>query len=111
MNAWPMVAAALAAGAMATKAVAEEPAQPPMNDFYQAFYICEAGAFLIEYDSDKPSTATLVTGNNKRIAMKRTSAPSGVRFAGGAARFWTDGKAVTVEGSGAPFRNCRMKAR
>ena len=111
MNAWPMVAAALAAGAMATKAVAEELAQPPMNDFYQAFYVCEGAAFLIEYDSDKPSTATIVTGNNKRIQMKRIPASSGVRFSGGAAKFWTDGKAVTVEGSAAPFKNCRIKVR
>jgi membrane-bound inhibitor of C-type lysozyme len=111
MNAWPMVAAALVAGAMATGAVAEEPAQPPMNDFYQAFYICENAAFLIEYDSDKPSEATLVTGNNKKVEMKRIPASSGVRFSGAAAKFWTDGKAVTVEGPAGPFKNCKMKAR
>jgi membrane-bound inhibitor of C-type lysozyme len=112
MNAWPIVVAALAAGALATGAVAEEPAQPPMNDFYQAFYICEGAAFLIEYDSDKPTTATMVTSNNnKRVEMKRIPAPSGVRFTAAAAKFWTDGKAVTVEGSAAPFKNCRMKPR
>jgi membrane-bound inhibitor of C-type lysozyme len=97
---------------MATSALAEEPAQPPMNDFYQAFYICEGSAFLIEYDSDKPSTATMVTSNNnKRVPMKRIPASTGVRFSGSAAKFWTDGKAVTVEGSAATFRNCRMKSR
>ena len=111
MNAWPIVAAALAAGAMATGALAEEPAQPPMNDFLQAFYVCEGAAFLIEYDSDKPATATIVTGNNKKVEMKRIPAPSGVRFTAAAAKFWTDGKAVTVEGSAAPFKNCRLKPR
>lgn len=112
MNVWPMVAAALVGGAMATRAVAEEPPQPPMNDFYQAFYVCEGAAFLIEYDSDKPSAATMVTSNNKKkLEMKRIPASTGVRFSGGAAKFWTDGKAVTVEGSAAPFKNCRMKPR
>ena len=112
MNAWSMVAAALVAGMVATSAVAEEPTQPPMNDFYQAFYICEGAAFLIEYDSDKPSTATMVTSNNnRRVEMKRIPAAAGVRFSSAAAKFWTDGKAVTVEGSAAPFKNCRMKAR
>ena len=112
MNAWPMIAAALAAGAMATSAAAEEPAQPPMNDFYQAFYICEGAAFLIEYDSDKPSTATIVSSSNKkRVEMKRIPASTGVRFSGAAAKFWTDGKAVTVEGSAASFKNCRIKPR
>ena len=112
MNAWTMAATALVAGALATSVVAEEPAQPPMNDFYQAFYVCEGAAFLIEYDSDKPSAATIVTSNNrKRVEMKRIPASAGVRFSGSAARFWTDGKAVTVEGSAAAFKNCRMKAR
>ena len=111
MNAWPMVVAALVAGAMATGAVAEEPPQPPMNDFLQAFYICDGAAFLIEYDSDKPTAATLVTGNNKRTEMKRIPASSGVQFSGPAAKFWTDGKAVTVEGSAAPFKNCKLKPR
>ena len=112
MNVWSKVAAALVAGAMATGAVAEEPAQPPMNDFYQAFYICEGAAFLIEYDSDKPSGATMITSNNKRrVEMKRLPASTGVRFSGAAAKFWTDGKAVSVEGSAAPFKNCKMKPR
>jgi membrane-bound inhibitor of C-type lysozyme len=96
---------------MATGAVAEEPPQPPMNDFYQAFYICEGAAFLIEYDSDKPTAAAIVTGNNKRVEMKRIPASTGVRFSGAAAKFWTDGKAVTVEGPAAPFKNCKLKPR
>jgi membrane-bound inhibitor of C-type lysozyme len=112
MNVWTMAAAALVAGAVATGAVAEESPQPPMNDFYQAFYVCEGAAFLIEYDSDKPSAATMVTSNNnKRVEMKRIPASTGFRFSGGAAKFWTDGKAVTVEGSAASFKNCRMKPR
>jgi membrane-bound inhibitor of C-type lysozyme len=110
MNAWPVVAAAIVAGVMTTGAAAEEPPQPPMNDFYQAFYICEGAAFLIEYDSDKPSMATIVT-SNKRVELKRVPASTGVRFSGAAAKFWTDGKAVTVEGSAAPFKNCKMKPR
>lgn len=111
MNAWSMAAAALAAGVLATAAAAENSPQPPMNDFYQAFYICEGAAFLIEYDSDKPSKATIITGNNKRVEMKRIPTSAGVQFSGPAARFWTDGKTVTVEGSAAPFKNCRMKPR
>jgi membrane-bound inhibitor of C-type lysozyme len=43
--------------------------------------------------------------------MKRIPASSGVRFTAAAAKFWTDGKAVTVEGSAAPFKNCRLKPR
>jgi membrane-bound inhibitor of C-type lysozyme len=96
---------------MATGVVAEEPPQPPMNDFYQAFYICEGAAFLIEYDSDKPTAAAIVTGNSKRVEMKRIAASTGVRFSGAAAKFWTDGKAVTVEAPAGPFKNCKMKPR
>jgi hypothetical protein len=43
--------------------------------------------------------------------MKRIPASTGVRFSGAAAKFWTDGKAVTVEGAAAPFKNCKRKAR
>ena len=60
MNAWPIVAAALVAGAMATGALAEEPAQPPMNDFLQAFYVCEGAAFLIEHSVGAAAMQLLV---------------------------------------------------
>ena len=86
--------------------------KPPMNDFNQAFYRCDnGGAFSISYDSDTPATAEITTNDdNKPHALKRTPSPSGAQFTGGAARFWTDGKTVVVEGPKAAFKNCKMKA-
>jgi membrane-bound inhibitor of C-type lysozyme len=112
MNALSVIAAALAVSSIASPGLAEPAKQPPMNDFYEAFYICESGAFLVSYDSDTPESATLTTSNNnKKFVLKRTPAPSGAQFSGGAVKFWTDGKAVTVEGAALPFKNCKMKGR
>lgn len=112
MNALPAVAAVLAAGLIATPAIADPPMQPPMNDFYDAFYTCDGGAFLVSYDSDMPTSATLTTSdNNKKYTLKRVPAPSGFQFSGDAAKFWTDGKTVTTEGAVAHFRNCKLKPR
>src|SRR5205814_5871906 len=87
------------------------PMQPPMNAFDQAFYRCDGGeAFMISYDSEQPTTAEMVTNSdNHRYQMKRAEAPSGVRFSGAAAKFWTDGKTVKVEGAKANYNNCKMK--
>ena len=112
MNALPIVCAAVALG-LAGPALAQSPSsvQPPMNAFDQAFYRCDGGeAFMISYDSEQPTTAEMVTNtDNRHYAMKRTDAPSGVRFSGAAAKFWTDGKSVKVEGTKATYSNCKMK--
>jgi membrane-bound inhibitor of C-type lysozyme len=86
--------------------------QPPMNDFDFAFYTCDgAGAFQVSYDSETPKTATLTTNeNNKRYVLNRQPSADGVQFAGGAAKFWTDGRKVVVEGAARPLQNCRRKA-
>lgn len=113
MNALRIVCAALSLGLAARPALAEpSPTQPPMNAFAQAFYRCDGGeAFMISYDSEQPATAEMTTNSDsRRYALKRTTAPSGVAFSGGGARFWTDGKAVVVEGTKATFHNCKIKA-
>jgi len=86
---------------------------PPMNDFNQAFYRCDQGvAFMISYDSDQPAKAEMTTNTDARhYELKRATAASGVAFAGGGTKFWTDGKAVSVEGAKASFQNCRMKGK
>lgn len=110
MNAVPVAVSILALSAMAGQAVAQPTTQPPMNDFYQAFYNCDGGAFLVTYDTDTPMTATLMfAGNNKQYVLPRTKAPSGVQFSTDATRFWTDGKTVTVTGTAQPLKNCKMK--
>jgi len=120
MNALPRVCAALLLGLIAAPAVAQPAApsktaattvQPPMNDFNQAFYRCDGGlAFMMSYDSDTLAAADMLTNDDGRhYALKRTSAPSGVQFAGGGARFWTDGKTVVVEGTKSSFKNCKTK--
>jgi membrane-bound inhibitor of C-type lysozyme len=113
-----MLGAALAVGLGAAGPVRADPAspagvQPPMNDFNQAFYRCDAGvAFMISYDSEQPATAELTTNTDARhYALKRTAAASGVAFAGGGAKFWTNGKTVSMEGAKAAFQNCKMKGK
>ena len=104
------VAAGLAAFAGAATA-ADTPMQPPTNDFNDAYYICDGTAFLIAYDSETPTQAKLTTSNhNKAFELKRTDSPTGVAFAGGAVKFWTDGKTVTVAGTPDKFQNCKRKA-
>lgn len=106
------LAAGLATGALATAAWAADIAmQPPMNGFNDAYYVCDGAAFLISYDSETPTKATLTTSDhNKAYELKRTESPTGVAFAGGAAKFWTDGKTVTVTGPASKFTNCKRKA-
>jgi membrane-bound inhibitor of C-type lysozyme len=112
MSAWSVIAGLVAAGAIAAPATAQTAAQPPMNDFNQAFYTCDGGAFLISYDSETPEHATVTTNlKNKTYELKRTTAPTVVKFAIEAARFWTDGKTATLDGSDAPLKNCKMKGR
>ena len=88
------------------------PMQPPMNDFNDAYYLCDGTAFLIAYDSETPTQAKLTTSNhNKEFELKRTPSPSGVAFEGGAVKFWTDGKSVTVAGTPDKFTNCKRKVQ
>lgn len=117
MNAVPIACVVLSLGLAAGAAFAQPapaPAgpEPPMNDFTEAFYKCDGGlAFMMSYDSDKPTSAKMATNDDGRnYALKRTTAPNGVEFAGGGAKFWTDGKSVVVEGTKAAFKNCKMKA-
>lgn len=115
MNALPMVCAAFSLGLAAAPALAQPApakAQPPMNDFSQAFYRCDGGlAFMMSYDSDQPTSADMTTNDDGRhYALKRTTAPSGVEFSGGGAKFWTDGKTVVVEGTRSAFKNCKIKS-
>jgi membrane-bound inhibitor of C-type lysozyme len=110
MKALPIVLAAFATAASATPAIADPAMQPPMNDFDFAFYTCDGGAFQIAYDSDTPTTAKLTTSDrNKQYVLARKPAADGVQFSGAAARFWTDGKKVVVEGTATPLRNCKKK--
>ncbi|HEX2816736.1 MAG TPA: MliC family protein [Phenylobacterium sp.] len=92
--------------------MAQQTMQPPMNDFYEAFYNCEGGAFLVSYDSDMPERATVTTNlRAKKYELKRAPTATGVKFSGEAARFWTDGKTVTLEGTETPLKNCKIKGR
>lgn len=113
MSALSVSVAVLAACLIATPAMAADPVpQPPMNDFYEAFYNCDGGAFLVSYDSETPEHATLTTNlKTKKYELKREPAPSGFKFVSNAARFWTDGKTVTIEGADIPLKNCKMKGR
>ena len=103
--------AVIALGAMSAPSIAAPGSEPPMNDFYQAFYTCEGGSFMVAYDSDTPTSATVNANNAKKpFELKRATAPSGILFAGGAAKFWTDGKTATLEGTPTPLKNCKKKA-
>jgi membrane-bound inhibitor of C-type lysozyme len=106
-----ILCAALGAAAVATPVLAASPAEPPMNDFSQAFYKCDGGgAFMMSYDSDKPQSAKMRTNNgNKLYVLKRTPSAGGVQFSGDHASFWTDGKTVVVTGTAEAFRNCKTK--
>ena len=99
-------------GCIAATALAATPMQPPMNNFNFAFYTCgDRGAFQISYDSDTPKVATMTTNdNNKQYVLTRKPVADGVQFSNGAARFWTDGKKVVVEGTATRLENCKRKA-
>jgi membrane-bound inhibitor of C-type lysozyme len=108
------IVAALVAGLAAGPALAQAPAappgaQPPMNDFYQAFYRCDGGgAFSLNYDSDQPTKVELTANDGtKAMDLKRGASPSGVVFTSGAAKFWTDGKSVLLEGTKTALKNCK----
>ena len=87
--------------------------QPPMNDFYQAFYHCDGGgAFSLTYDSDQPTKVELAANDgSKPVELKRETSASGFEFTGGAAKFWTDGKTVKVESGKGALNNCKMKPK
>ena len=92
--------------------MAAAPMRPPMNDFNFAFYTCDGqGAFQITYDSDAPKVATMTTNdNNKQYVLTRRRVAEGAQFSDGAARFWTDGRKVVVEGTATRLENCKRKA-
>jgi membrane-bound inhibitor of C-type lysozyme len=96
-------------------ALADPPAQPqpPMNDFYQAFYRCDGGAaFSLTYDSDQPTKVELAANDGtKPVELKRATSASGFEFAAGAAKFWTDGKTVKAEDPKGALNNCKIKAK
>lgn len=106
-----MVGGVLGWWLISASAVAESSLQPPMNDFNSAFYNCANGAaFSISYDSDTPTTATMTTNDqNRAYTLKRTQVANGVQFSNGAAKFWTDGRSVLVEGTRQPLKDCKMK--
>ncbi|HEY3950138.1 MliC family protein [Phenylobacterium sp.] len=112
MTIWLDAAAVLAAGALAADATTgATPQQPPMNSFNDAYYVCTGTAFAVSYDSDTPTKAKITTSNgNKEFDLKRTPSPTGVAFAEGAVKFWTDGKTVTVAGTPSKFQGCKLKA-
>ena len=110
MKALFVAGAALAPFLLTQSAMAAAANQPPMNNFNSAFYTCDGGAaFHIDYDSERPKTATITTTDNKTYELKRTQAPTGVQFSDDKAKFWTDGQAVTVEGTAAKLQNCKLK--
>jgi membrane-bound inhibitor of C-type lysozyme len=92
---------------------ADSAPQPPMNDFYQAFYRCDGGgAFSLTYDSDQPTTVQLAANDgSKPVELKRGTAASGFAFATGAQKFWTDGRTVKVEGTKTALSNCKIKPK
>lgn len=94
----------------AAPALTDTPQQPPMNSFDFAFYTCDGGAFEIDYDSDTPTHATIVTGaKNRHYELTRTPSQNGVQFQDKGVRFWTDGKKVLVEGIAPGLEHCRLK--
>jgi membrane-bound inhibitor of C-type lysozyme len=107
-----LVGGVVATGLAAAGSMAAPSMQPPMNDFNQAFYICQNNtAFIVSYDSTTPETATLTTSsNNKTYSLKRDQvAAAGVRFSGDAIKLWTDGKTVQLEGTATHFEDCKLK--
>lgn len=102
----------LLAGACASVSLAASPSQPPMDQFNNAYYTCDAGAaFAMSYDSKKPTSVVMTTSNNnKRHSLKRTPVANGVEFSGDAVKFWTDGNKVVVEGTQLPLTNGSTKA-
>lgn len=84
--------------------------QPPMNSLDFAFYECDGAALQVMYDGDAPTHATLVTSDNRKYALARAASASGVQFAGGGVKFWTDRKSIAVEGTRIPIRGCKLKA-
>lgn len=110
MKSFALICAGLALGSTLTTSAGAAPMQPPMNDFAQAFYKCDGGdAFMMSYDAEDAKTATLAGNHdNKRHELKRMPSDSGVQYAGDHITFWTDGKAVRIDGAIA-FKNCKMK--
>jgi membrane-bound inhibitor of C-type lysozyme len=112
MNTLRALGAIFTLSLMATPTRADQAAQPPMNDFNQAFYICGNNtAFIVSYDNNPPQAATLTTSNNnKTYQLKRADSGSGVTFTNAVVTFWTDGVSVKLRGTSAAYENCKIKA-
>ena len=97
---------------VSASALAAPPAQPPMNAFYSAFYLCaDGGAFAVSYDSETPTTATITTNDhNKEYVLKRTPDANGVQFSNGGVRFRADGRSAVLEGARQPLKDCKLKS-
>ncbi len=110
MKALFVAGAALAPFLLTQSALAAAANQPPMNNFNSAFYTCDGGeVFHIDYDSERPTKATVTTSDNKTYNLKRTQAPNGIQFSDDKAKFWTDGTTATIEGAAKPLKNCKAK--
>ncbi len=112
MRVLSMIAGALGGFLVAPSASADTPIQPPMNSFGLGLLQLRPGvrSFQMSYDSDTPTAATMTTNdNNKTYELKRTDSPTGVTFAAGPTKFWTDGKTVQVQGTSQSMINCKLK--
>jgi membrane-bound inhibitor of C-type lysozyme len=85
---------------------APAPMQPPMNALQYAFYECDEANFEIDYDSETPEHATIIT-HSRRYDLDRTASESGVQFSKAGVSFWTDGRKVRADGLS--LTNCRLK--
>jgi hypothetical protein len=105
------LAGSLAAVLASAPVMAAPASQPPMNAFQQAFYNCDDnGAFLIAYNSGRPTTATMTTSsNNKEYALKRVQGAGPIKFSSDTAKIRIEGDQVTVEGTETPYLNCKRK--
>ncbi len=112
MKTLPIVVACIAVGLIAQPTNAALGAQPPMNDFNFAFYICDGGAsFMMTYDANPPTSASMTTNDDNRTRqLKRAADNTVARFEGDGVTFWTDGKVVRVQGTRKPYPNCKLKA-
>ena len=111
MKTGPVLALAFAAALIAPSASGAAPGQPPMNDFYQAFYTCGNNtAFTVDYDSDQPTSATLTTSNDRKTYELKRAAADSMSFAAGPVKLTVAGHKATVEGTRQPYQDCSTKA-
>lgn len=112
MKTLAFVSATLAIAGFAAPVMAA-PMQPPMGQFYEAFYTCSPqGEFQMSYNSESPKQVTMITSNNNaKYSLTRVPVATGVQFASGQVEFWTDGKSVIVRGTKIPLNGCQLKSK